>query len=117
MRCPMKRSQTCGLASCLVVMAALLPAASGQPGGRAVRLVVESGPGSASDATARVLAESLSEVFGKPVVVENKPGAEGAIAAEAVRVAAPDGHTLALWSFSTLVAGPLLYKQPGFDPI
>src|SRR4051812_49095862 len=113
----MNRSQMSRLASCLLVMAVLMPTASGQPNGKAVKLVVESGPGSASDATARVLAESLSEVFGKPVIVENKPGAEGAIAAEAVRVAAPDGHTLALWSFSTLVAGPLVHKQAAFDPI
>jgi tripartite-type tricarboxylate transporter receptor subunit TctC len=113
----MKRFQMHRVACCLLLMAALAPVASAQPSGKAVKLVVESGPGSASDATARVLAESLSEVFGKPVIVENKPGAEGAIAAEAVRVAAPDGQTLALWSFSTLVAGPLVYKQAAFDPI
>ncbi len=82
-----------------------------------IRLVVGYPAGSAVDAPARVLAQGLSESLGKPVVVENKPGAEGAIAADAVRHATDDGHTLALWEFSTLVATPLLNKNVVYDSI
>lgn len=80
-----------------------------------LRLVVGYPAGSAVDAPARVLAQGLSDSLGKPVMVDNRPGAEGAIAADAVRHAADDGHTLALWEFSTLVATPLLNKNVVFD--
>ncbi len=82
-----------------------------------LRLVVGYPAGSAVDAPARILAQGLSESLGKPVVVENRPGAEGAIAADAVRNATDDGHTLALWEFSTLVATPLLNKNVVFDSV
>lgn len=80
-----------------------------------LRLVVGYPAGSAVDAPACVLAQGLSESLGKPVVVDNRPGAEGAIAADAVRHATDDGHTLTLWEFSTLVATPLLNKNVVFD--
>jgi tripartite-type tricarboxylate transporter receptor subunit TctC len=82
-----------------------------------MRLVVGYPAGSAVDAPARVLAQGLSEALGKPVVVDNRPGAEGAIAADAVRHATDEGHTLALWEFSTLVATPLLNKNVVYDSV
>jgi len=89
--------------------------AFGQYPSKPIRLVIGFPPGSGIDATSRVLAQGLGESLGKPVLVENKPGAEGSIAADSVRHAAADGHTLALWEFSTLVATPLLNKNVTFD--
>jgi tripartite-type tricarboxylate transporter receptor subunit TctC len=87
----------------------------GQYPAKPVRLVLMTPAGSASDAPARVIAEGLGESLGKPVVVDNRPGAEGAIAADVVRHAAADGHTLALFNFSVLVATPLLNKSVAYD--
>ncbi|MFM9882668.1 MAG: Bug family tripartite tricarboxylate transporter substrate binding protein [Burkholderiales bacterium] len=80
-----------------------------------VRLVIGLPAGSAADALARILAQGLGESLGQPVLVENKPGAEMAIAAEAVRDAAADGHTIAMFEFSSMVGTPLLNKHVTFD--
>ncbi len=61
---------------------------------KAIQLVVAAPPGGPSDAIARMLAEDMAKTLGKPVIIDNKPGAGGTIAAEAVARAAPDGHTL-----------------------
>jgi len=66
---------------------------------RPVQLVVAAPAGEPSDAFARMLAEDMARILGHPIVIDNKPGAGGGIAAEAVARAAPDGHTLMLsWS-------------------
>jgi len=72
--------------------------AQGQPSypTKAIRLFVGFAPGSASDAIGRVVADQLGRRLGQPVVVENRPGAGGNLAAEAVAAAMPDGHTLLL---------------------
>ena len=80
-----------------------------------IRLVIGAPAGSAADTVGRVIAEGLTESLGKPVVMDNKPGAEGAIAWDSVRYAAADGHTLALGSFSGLVATPLLNSSVTYD--
>lgn len=59
---------------------------------RAVRLIVPFPPGGATDAAARELGDGLSKLFGQPFLVENRPGADGAIAAQAVMGAPPDGY-------------------------
>ncbi|AHG64102.1 Bug family tripartite tricarboxylate transporter substrate binding protein [Advenella mimigardefordensis] len=67
---------------------------------KVVKIIVPTGPGTASDATARYLSDGLSKKFGKTFIVENRPGASATIATAAVHRAAPDGHTLLL-TYST----------------
>jgi len=81
---------------------------------RVVRLIVPLSPGGFADTPARMLAPRLSEQLGKPVIVENRPGAGGTIGWDSVAKAAPDGHTLAI-SGSTQLIGAHLYKNLPYD--
>lgn len=83
---------------------------------RPVRFVVGFSPGSATDITARMVGPRLSEMWGQPVVIDNRSGAGGSIAAAAVAKAAPDGYTLALISASFAI-GAVLHKELSYDPI
>ena len=83
---------------------------------RAIRLIVAIAPGGAPDVVARVLADKLAPALGQPVVVENKSGANGYLAAEMVAKARPDGHTLLLGQDSLFVINPHLYKSAAVDP-
>jgi tripartite-type tricarboxylate transporter receptor subunit TctC len=80
-----------------------------------VRLVVGFAPGGGTDVMARVVAQGLSEALGKTVIVENKPGASGNLAAGEVVRAAPDGYTLMVAPTSVETANPLLFKA-NFHP-
>jgi tripartite-type tricarboxylate transporter receptor subunit TctC len=101
-------------------LASLLLAAAGwaaaQPGGAPIRLLVGFPPGAGSDAVARILAEKLKDELGTPVVVDNRAGAGGQIAAQALKAAPPDGHTLFLSHDHSIAILPLVTKTPGFDP-
>lgn len=79
-----------------------------------IRLVVPNAPGGAADLTARAVGQKLGETLGQPVVIDNKPGAGGVAAGEAVAKAAPDGHTLLLISSGTAVSAALFKSLP-FD--
>ena len=84
--------------------------------GRTVRLLVGFPAGGGTDAIARTLAERLKDELGASVIVDNKPGAGGQIAAQALKAAAPDGGTFFLSHDHTISILPLVVKQPGFDP-
>ena len=84
---------------------------------RPISIVVAFGPGSGTDVGARLLGQKLSEALGRPVVIENKPGANGSIAAAYVAKAKPDGYTLFMGTNSTHGANPALMRELGYDPI
>jgi len=83
---------------------------------RYVRFVIPFPPGGTADPVARVLANRLSEVWGQQVVVDNRGGAAGNIAAQAVAQAEPDGHTFLLGSIF-LATNPFLFSSVGYDPV
>src|SRR5713101_8743926 len=82
-----------------------------------VTLVAVFGPGSASDTICRVIAQPLGIALKQTVIVENRPGANGALAALYVARAAPDGYTLLMATNSPLSAVPFLMKNVSYDPV
>ena len=80
-------------------------------------VIVPFPPGGASDTTARLTGNKLSEIVGKPVIVENRPGANGAIGATTVKQAKPDGYTLLVGSIGVYAINPALYKNLRYDPL
>ncbi|HLG49134.1 MAG TPA: tripartite tricarboxylate transporter substrate binding protein [Reyranella sp.] len=82
-----------------------------------IQLIVSVSAGGSIDTIARAYGEALAEKLGQPVVVENKPGANGNIAAATVARAKPDGYTLLATGGSTLNLNPFLYRELPFDPV
>jgi len=82
-----------------------------------VKIIVGFPPGVAPDITSRLLGDKFTEVWGKPVVVENVTGAAGNIAVERAAKAAPDGHTLLMGGNASLVINPSLIARLPYDPI
>src|SRR5947208_486477 len=95
----------------------LASGASAQYPAKPVRIVAPFPAGGALDVVGRIIAVPLSQSLGQPVVVENRPGADGAIAADLVAKSAPDGHTLFLASCTNLSALPNIRKNLPFDPL
>lgn len=81
-----------------------------------MRLVVPYPPGGVTDILGRALAQSMGDQLGQSVIVDNKPGAGGAIGTDAIAKSAPDGHTFGLGASSTHVLNPMLYKL-NYDPV
>ncbi len=81
-----------------------------------IKVLVGFPPGGGTDVIARVLADKLKDQLGVPVIVENKAGAGGQLAAQALKAAAPDGNTLFLTHDHSVTILPLVMKNPGFDP-
>ncbi|HKA70732.1 MAG TPA: tripartite tricarboxylate transporter substrate binding protein, partial [Xanthobacteraceae bacterium] len=112
-----------GLALSLLSVLMLAPApawaqdeAPGFPS-RAIRIVVPFPAGGPADIMARIISQRMSEDFGQPVVVENRPGANTVIAAQVVAKAPPDGYTLLMAIDSTLTMNQYLYRVPPYDPL
>jgi len=106
--------------SCFAVAACLLAAlpairAADYPT-RPLTLVVAFTPGGASDVLSRILARKLEQILGQPIVIDNRPGAGGNVAAEQVARAPADGHTLLMGNNSILATNAALYKKINFDP-
>jgi tripartite-type tricarboxylate transporter receptor subunit TctC len=106
--------------SALIGLAAQLllpgPSSAADYPSRPIKLLVGAAAGGTTDTMARTIAEPLSNLFGKPVLVEDRPGAGGNIAAEAVARSAPDGYTL-LVSFTSHTINATLYPTLPFDPV
>jgi len=83
---------------------------------RPIKVLVGFSAGGGTDVVARIVAQKLSERFGQTVVVENRTGASGLIAAEATARSAPDGYTLMMGSQTTLAVAPTLYRKTVLDP-
>lgn len=83
---------------------------------RGVTVTVGFAPGGGTDTAARIVAQKLSENIGQPVVVENKAGAGGNIAAQQIALAPPDGYTIHLTSVGPMTVAPHLVKSLGYDP-
>jgi tripartite-type tricarboxylate transporter receptor subunit TctC len=107
------------LAVALALAAALVaaPAAADSYPAKPIKLVIAFSAGSATDSMGRVLGEALSQRLGKPVVVENRAGATGTLAAVYVARSAPDGYTLLMTTNSTHGANSYVYKSLPYDPL
>ncbi len=83
---------------------------------RAITMIVPVGPGGGTDIMAREISRRLSEAWGKPIVVENKPGGAGAVGVKSMMRVPADGYTLMFTHDGIIVATPKLFKAPGYDP-
>ena len=102
---------------CWLALAAMPLAAGAQFPAKPIRVVVPFPAGSATDTVARVLSASVSQAIGQTLVVENKAGADGAIAAAEVAKSPADGYTLLMATNSPMSAVPAMKKQPPYDPV
>src|SRR5262249_51229347 len=114
----MNRTRAAFSAACagfLLALTSLLPASAQTSWPqRNVRFVVPLGPGSGSDIGARLFADRLTARWGKPVVVENRPGGDGIVAITAF-VSAPDGHTLLVFPAATVTRHPFLHDKLPYE--
>src|SRR5271169_4882946 len=100
-----------------MAMALATPAVAQDYPTKPIRIVVPFGPGTATDIVARTVGAQLSSRTGQPVVIENKPGAEGQIGAQAAATAAPDGYTLFITTQTTQAMNQHVYKTLAYDPV
>ena len=111
------RSIALALLSALVVASAAAQERPDTFPSRAIKIVVPFPAGGPSDVLARMIGQKMTEDWGQPVVVENRPGANTVIGAQLVAKAAPDGYTLLMAIDSTLTMNQFLYRNPPYDPI
>lgn len=101
----------------LVGMLLAMPAVAQDYPNRPIRIITAFGPGTATDIAARAIGQDIAVQTGQTVVIENKPGAEGQIAAQSAAAAAPDGYTLFFTTQTTQAINPHVYKSLAYDPV
>lgn len=99
-----------------IVAAAVSPASAQEFPTRPITIIVPLAAGSGMDTIARLYADRLQQSLGKPVLIDNRPGAALMVGAQALAASPPDGHTLGLATTSSLAINPVLYKQIKYDP-
>jgi tripartite-type tricarboxylate transporter receptor subunit TctC len=104
------------LLCCLLLFSSVIAEAQQFPA-KTMRIVVPFGPGGGTDIIARLLSQRFSESWGQPVVVDNRPGANGNIASEYVAKAPPDGYTLFVCTVGTHAINPAIYPKLPYDPV
>lgn len=112
-----RRTFLAATAGTLLAAAALPSRAQGQYPNRPVRMIVPFPAGGAADLSARIVAQSLAAGLGQPVVIDNRGGADGAVAGNAVISSSPDGYTLLFATNTGLNYAPVIRKQPPYDPL
>ena len=117
-RLPRNRALACAvlLAALLVPQTSVLAQSRDYPA-KPIRLMVPFGSGSGSDIAARFFGDQLAQVIGQPLVIENRPGANGVIGAMAAKTAPADGYTLLLGSWTTISVNPIAVKDLPYDQI
>ena len=112
----MRRANYIGVIGTFVVVASCDALAQTYPA-KPIRLVVPFSPGGAADLTARTLGQKMSEQLGQPIVIDNKPGANGVLGIDAVAKSAPDGYTILLTDRGSLAVNPSLYTKLPYDSL
>ena len=100
----------------MVVLALVAPSHAQTWPSRPVKLIVPTGPGTATDVMARLLGDGIAKSLGQPIVVEDMPGASGILAHQFVARAAPDGYTLLFTNTSGMAINLISFKQLSYDP-
>ena len=103
----------------LVAVFAAVPAnaQSGAFPAKPIRILIGSAPGGGLDQTARVISDRFSAALGQPIVIDNRPGAAGTLAAQMIKSATPDGYTINLGAIGNLAVNYSLYKNIGYHPL
>jgi tripartite-type tricarboxylate transporter receptor subunit TctC len=112
-----RRSTLTGIVGTLTAAALASPAAAQTYPSKPIRWVVPYAPGGLPDTVARVVAQRLQDKLGQSVVIENKPGANGSVAASSLATAANDGYTFLVTDGSMLSINPLMYSKLTYDPV
>jgi tripartite-type tricarboxylate transporter receptor subunit TctC len=99
------------------VLAALAPVHAQQWPAKPIRFIIAQPPGGQNDVQARIIGLKLTEIWGQPVVFDNRPGAGGAIGFEIAAQAPNDGYIMAMGSISTLAVIPAMPRKPRYDPL
>ncbi|HET9047296.1 MAG TPA: tripartite tricarboxylate transporter substrate-binding protein, partial [Casimicrobiaceae bacterium] len=114
----MKRSSSIALTLCAAFVSIVaVPTSAQDKIDKPVKILVGFPPGGTADIMARAVADKMKDSLGQPVIVENRPGAIGRIAADAVKAAAPDGSTIMVMPIGPMAVVPHTYKTLSYDPM